>query len=74
MTVEALAKHDETQLGKSQPDRMSDGISVGSHGTKTVDTFNTFASNWTECTNATFGRVHRHWGANATEFHKEVHT
>ena len=72
LTVEALAKHDATQLGHADRDIRADSQSIGSNDGKSFGTFNTFASNWTDCTNATFSRVHRHWGANATAYHKEV--
>ncbi len=37
----------------------------------TNDTFRSWASNWSDCTNATFNRVHRYWQSNSS-LHKEV--
>ena len=34
-------------------------------------TFQTWATNWTDCTNTTFSKVHRHWGSN-NAMQKEV--
>lgn len=68
MTVEALAKHNE-EVGDEEGDDVemaqTDLQSVGAR------TFSTWASNWTECTNTTFSRVHRFWHSNSA-LHKEV--
>ena len=39
--------------------------------TDSADTFRSWASNWSDCTNATFNRVHRYWKSNSA-LHKEV--
>ena len=36
-----------------------------------ADTFKSWASNWSDCTNATFNKVHRYWRSNSA-LHKEV--
>ena len=63
LTVDALAKHDETneELG-------ADGLESDQ---QTAGTFKTWATNWTECTNVTFNKVHRYWSSNSA-LHKEV--
>lgn len=73
LTMDALAKHDESQFSHDTDsnqggfDKMSasDKLSIG------AKTFNTWATNYTECTNATFNKVHRYWASN-TAYHKEV--
>ncbi|XP_022336615.2 RRP12-like protein isoform X1 [Crassostrea virginica] len=68
LTIDALAKHDEQQTDKDGDVSFkaeSDIVSA------TGKTFNTWATSWTECTNTTFGRVHRYWASNSA-FHKEV--
>ena len=69
LTVEALAKHDAKE-GDAEDVGMLDTQSVG-RGTAGGHTMSTWASNWTECTNATFGRVHRFWSSSSA-LHKEV--
>ena len=66
LTTEALAKHDKADDGDEDMD--SDTRSEGGLSAKT---FNTWASNYTDCTNATFSKVHRFWGS-STALHKEV--
>lgn len=71
LTVDAIAQHDakhaedEMVLGE---DAFSDTQSAGATSAKT---FKTWATNWTDCTNATFGKVHRYWSSNSA-LHKEV--
>ena len=38
---------------------------------ESVDTFKSWASNWSDCTNATFNKVHKYWRSNSA-LHKEV--
>lgn len=38
---------------------------------ESIDTFKSWASNWSDCTNATFNKVHRYWRSNSA-LHKEV--
>lgn len=63
LTVDALAQHDQSQeeleVDRVEPDR------------QTAGTFRTWATNWTECTNTTFSKVHRYWSSNSA-FHKEL--
>ncbi|XP_062596238.1 RRP12-like protein, partial [Saccostrea cucullata] len=68
LTVDALARHDEEQLDKDGDVSLRAESDVVSAAGKT---FNTWATNWTECTNTTFSRVHRYWASNSA-FHKEV--
>lgn len=68
LTIDALAKHDEQQIDKDGDVSFKAESDVVSAAGKT---FNTWATNWTECTNTTFGRVHRYWASNSA-FHKEV--
>ena len=35
------------------------------------DTFRSWASNWSDCTNATFNKVHKYWRSNSA-LHKEI--
>lgn len=67
MTVDALAKHDAAENDADGDAILSDVDSRSQGGF----TFNTWASNWTECTNITFSRVHRYWRSNSA-LHKEV--
>ena len=69
LTVEALAKHDAKE-GDDEDVGMLDAQSEG-RGTVGGRTMSTWASNWTDCTNATFGRVHRYWSSSSA-LHKEV--
>ena len=62
LTVDALQKHDKDQDSQS--------MSVDSDQ-QTSGTFKTWATNWTECTNTTFTKVHRLWASNSA-LHKEV--
>ncbi|XP_061180059.1 RRP12-like protein isoform X1 [Saccostrea echinata] len=68
LTVDALAKHDEEQADKDGDVSLRAESDIVSAAGKT---FNTWATNWTECTNTTFSRVHRYWASNSA-FHKEV--
>jgi 2-polyprenyl-3-methyl-5-hydroxy-6-metoxy-1,4-benzoquinol methylase len=60
-----LAKLDSKSLSKIKIDD-EDNQSIG-----TRDTFQSWASNWSDCTNATFNRVHKYWKSNSA-LHKEV--
>ena len=64
-----MAKHDGREPSEHAMDALSDGVSVGGH---TTNTFNTWATNYTDCTNATFSKIHKNWSANASAYHKEV--
>ncbi|XP_067934576.1 RRP12-like protein [Watersipora subatra] len=58
LTVSALSKHDvqnSQHLGVQEND---------------ATTFKTWATNWTDCTNTTFNKVHQNWSNDA--LHKEV--
>lgn len=64
LTMDALAKHDKT--GDNDVESMA-----ADSDQQTMGTFKTWATNWTECTNATFSKVHRYWASNSA-LHKEV--
>ncbi|XP_045190399.2 RRP12-like protein [Mercenaria mercenaria] len=65
LTVDALAKHDKSQ-GENDAESM-----VTDSDQQTMGTFKTWATNWTDCTNATFSKVHRYWSSNSA-LHKEI--
>ncbi|XP_048249347.1 RRP12-like protein [Haliotis rufescens] len=67
LTVEALSKHDE----EADDDKMSDMDAQTDTQTVGAKTFNTWATNWTDCTNKTFSKVQRYWSSNSA-VHKEV--
>ncbi|XP_041369339.1 RRP12-like protein [Gigantopelta aegis] len=64
LTVEALSQHNEAEEEKPEVVEMD-------VQTTSAKTFNTWATNWTDCTNATFSRVHRYWRSNSAT-HKEI--
>ena len=75
LTADALAKHDEDIFTKDT-DSMQKGfekLSTSDKQSVGARTFNTWATNYTECTNVTFNRVHRYWASNSS-LHKEVNT
>ncbi len=61
-----LAKHNE-----AQNDAESESMFTDDAGSVSGKTFNTWATNYTDCTNATFSKVHRYWHSNSAQ-HKEV--
>ncbi|KAL3864637.1 hypothetical protein ACJMK2_006302, partial [Sinanodonta woodiana] len=67
LTVDALKKHDDFQADKDGDVSVCDS---DKQSTKT-GTVNTWATNWTECTNTTFSRVHRYWSSNSA-VHREI--
>ena len=74
LTVDALRQHDRRDDEDEDDTQMlDDAQSVGGRTALTAATFSTWATNWTECTNRTFGRVHRYWASNSA-LHKEVGT
>ena len=67
ITADALAKLDSKSLSNLKiDDDNEDNQRIG-----TRDTFQSWASNWSDCTNATFNRVHKYWKSNSA-LHKEV--
>ena len=70
LTEAALAKHNEAHKDAEDEDMLSStpGVETGS---VTANTFNTWATSYTDCTNATFSKVHRYWHSNSAQ-HKEV--
>ena len=70
LTEAALAKHNEANKDAEDDAMLSStpGIETGS---ATANTFNTWATSYTDCTNATFSKVHRYWNSNSAQ-HKEV--
>lgn len=65
LTVDALAKHDQSHAENDGESMVSDSDQ------QTAGTFKTWATNWTECTNTTFSKVHRYWSSNSS-LHKEI--
>lgn len=65
LTEKALA-----QLDSMTNDDNFDNKSILSDA-ESIDTFRSWASNWSDCTNATFNRVHRYWRSNSA-LHKEI--
>lgn len=65
LTLEALEKHNESVGGFTEASMQDDSASLG--GT----TFNTWATNLTGCTNATFRGIHRYINSNSS-VQKEV--
>ena len=68
LTRKALAELDSMSLGN---DNFEDSKSVVSDGDNSADSFRSWATNWSDCTNATFNKVHKYWRSNSA-FHKEV--
>lgn len=60
LTLKALEKHNEATGGFTESSLQDDATSFG--GT----TFNTWATNMTGCTNATFSKVHRYINSNSS--------
>ena len=68
LTAKALA---ELDAGSSANLMLGDDAKSMISETDSADTFRSWASNWSDCTNATFNRVHRYWKSNSA-LHKEV--
>ncbi|RNA27286.1 RRP12 isoform X2 [Brachionus plicatilis] len=66
LTEKALAQLDSMSIENDNFDNKSIISDAES-----ADTFRSWASNWSECTNATFNRVHRYWRSNSA-LHKEI--
>ena len=70
--MDALAKHDADTIDTDDLDK---DVSFSEAGTESqsisAKTFNTWATNWTDCTNTSFNKVHRYWPSNSS-MHKEV--
>ncbi|XP_013379809.1 RRP12-like protein isoform X2 [Lingula anatina] len=67
LTLEALTIHNE---GVDEDVDIDKAGSIGS-GLSDAKTFQTWASNLTECTNSAFSSVHRYWASNSA-MHKEI--
>ncbi|KAL4231185.1 pre-rRNA processing protein [Mactra antiquata] len=65
LTMDALAEHDKSEAGNDVESMATDSDQ------QTMGTFKTWATNWTECTNTTFSKVHRYWASNSA-LHKEI--
>lgn len=65
LTAAALAKLDASNEQMSVEGSEFDATSIGGN------TFKTFATNFTECTNVTFNQIHRLWTSNSA-LHKEM--
>ncbi|CAH1783394.1 unnamed protein product, partial [Owenia fusiformis] len=68
LTKEALARHNEADPDNTDDVGMSEISDVQSVG---GNTFQTWATNWTDCTNNTFSKVTRYWASNSA-MHKEI--
>lgn len=47
-----------------------DSMSVFSDS-DSINSFKSWATNWSDCTNATFNKIHKYWNSNSA-LHKEV--
>ena len=65
MTSQALA-----QLNAANNEHQFDSKSLISDN-ESVGTFESWASQWSDCTNATFNRIHNFWRSNSS-MHKEI--
>lgn len=69
LTTEALAKFDPTHHFKLNDAELMD--IGGDNDNQSIASFESWASNWSDCTNATFNKVHKYWRSNSA-MHKEV--
>lgn len=64
-----------TQKALAELDSRSNIVDNDAHSlindNESIDTFKSWATNWSDCTNATFNKVHRYWHSNSA-LHKEV--
>ncbi|XP_074641768.1 RRP12-like protein isoform X2 [Tubulanus polymorphus] len=67
LTIDAITKHNQAHRDTDPAVDIDNEDAISDH----AKTFNTWATNWTDCTNATFSRVHRFWSSNS-EMHKEL--
>ncbi|CAM1307241.1 RRP12 (predicted), partial [Pycnogonum litorale] len=69
LTTDALTKHDLIQNEETE----KPGADEGERDVESVggNTFNTFATNWTQCSNPCFNRLLKNWESNS-ELHKEM--
>ncbi|XP_052773393.1 RRP12-like protein [Mya arenaria] len=65
LTVDALVKHDKSHSSTDVESMATESDQ------QTMGTFKTWATNWTDCTNTTFSKVHRYWSSNSA-LHKEI--
>jgi len=70
LTAEALAKHEACQNESSVVFPNIESLSIGA--TSAGKSSCTVASQWTDCTNATFSRVLQRFAASNLAQHKEV--
>jgi ribosomal RNA-processing protein 12 len=68
LTRKALAELDSMSMTN---DNNMDAKSLMSDNDSDGDTFKSWASNWSDCTNATFNKVHKYWQSNSS-LHKEI--
>lgn len=69
LTVEAVEKHNVDSLEAKTLDTISD---AGSVGALSSNTFKTWVSNYTDCTNATFNKVVSRFNPDPNEYEREV--
>jgi ribosomal RNA-processing protein 12 len=73
LTAESLLKH-QTLLGEDVDSRKSAGMNDDDDALtlgQTEKTFETFASDWTQCTNVSFGKLMRSFSTNNAH-HREM--
>jgi hypothetical protein len=68
LTQKALAQLDSSSIANLDNNFDARTIISESSG---GNTFRSWATNWSDCTNATFNKVHRYWKSNSS-LHKEV--
>lgn len=69
LTRKALAELDSMSVVAN--DNNFETKSIMSDNESNADTFKSWASNWSDCTNATFNKVHKYWQSNSA-LHKEI--
>ena len=70
LTVEALEKHNADVIDDDNSfDTLSNANSIGGFSKTSIQTW---ATHLTDCTNATFSKVHARFDANASEHQREV--
>ena len=68
MTRKALAELDSKSVGNELFETRSE---IAESEYSAADSFRSWATNWSDCTNATFNKVHKYWRSNSA-FHKEI--
>ena len=71
LTTKALADLDARSEVKFTSNIVENDAKSIMSDADSADTFRSWASNWSDCTNATFNKVHKYWRSNSA-LHKEV--